>query len=529
MSLKRLATCAGLLALAAAVAPLPGTATAATVRYEAEAAPATCDGTIDANHAGFSGSGFCNGRNAVGAAAQFTVTAPASGTATIGIRFANGTTTARPADVVVNGSAVASASFESTGAWISWATRTMAIPVRAGGNTVRLSPTSGAGLPNVDYLEVRTGEGPPPGASELYVATDGNDANPGTLAQPLRTIQRAVDLAQPGTTIYLRGGTYAPSTNIQLLKSGTASAPITLRSYGSERVIIDGEGMPHTPAPVGGSIPRSERGAIHIEGDWWRIIGLEVINGPYGIFGLDTSHNVFERLVTRDNYESGLHLQGASSNNQVINLDSYGNRDPRNNGESADGLAIKEGSGTGNVVRGARLWNNSDDGFDAWEFLSPILIEDSLAWGNGFNRWNLPGYTGDGNGFKLGGGDEDLPAAHVTRNSMAWDNSAGGFIDNANPGALVADRCTAWRNRGTGFDFADADGTLTRNLAVANGTNVSLGSRSSGSGNSWDIGGTWTFVSTDPSTITGPRQADGSIPPSTFLRPANGADAGARF
>ena len=38
--------------------------------------------------------------------------------------------------------------------------------------------------------------------------------------------------------------------------------------------------------------------------------------------------------------------------------------DPRKNGESADGLAIKEGSGTGNIVRGARLWNNVDDGLD---------------------------------------------------------------------------------------------------------------------------------------------------------------------
>ncbi|HET9139421.1 right-handed parallel beta-helix repeat-containing protein, partial [Actinophytocola sp.] len=321
----------------------------------------------------------------------------------------------------------------------------------------------------------------------------------------------------------------APTTNLQLIKNGTSTQPITLRNYNGERVIIDGENMPHTPAPVDGSIPRPERGAIHLEGDNWRLTGLEIINGPYAIFGLDTNNNVFDRLVTRDNYESGLHLQGASSNNQVLNLDSFGNRDPRNNGESADGLAIKEGSGSGNVVRGARLWNNSDDGLDFWEFLSPVTVENSLAWGNGFNRWNLPDYTGDGNGFKLGGGDEDLPAAHVVRNSMAWDNSAGGFIDNANPGALLADHCTAWRNGGTGFDFADADGTLTRNLAVANGSNSSLGGNSTGTGNSWDLGGTWSFQSTDPAVITGPRNPDGTIRSTTFLRPANGADVGARF
>jgi hypothetical protein len=527
MGLKPFTACAAL--VAGAIVVLPATlAAAAQARYEAEVAPAICDGTIDSNHAGFSGTGFCNGRNAIGAAAQFTVNASTGIAAVLAVRFANGTTTSRPADVFVNGSRLQTLSFEGTGGWSTWSGKTLMFNVNLGSNTIRFSPTTANGLPNIDFIDFAV-EGPPPPSGSLHVATNGNDSNPGTLSLPLRTIQRAVDLAQPGFTIYLRAGTYAPGTNIQLLKSGTASQPITMRNYNGERAIIDGENMPHTPAPVGGSIPRPERGAIHIEGEYWRLIGLEIINGPYAIFGLDTNFNIFDRLITRNNYESGLHLQGASGNNQIINLDSYGNRDPRKNGEGADGLAIKEGSGSGNVVRSARLWNNSDDGLDFWEFLSPVLVENSLAYGNGYNRWGLPNYSGDGNGFKLGGGDEDLPAAHISRNSMAWDNSAGGFIDNANPGALLADHCTAWDNGGTGFDFADADGTLTKNLAVANGTNVSLGSNSSGSGNSWNLGGTWTFASTDPSTITGPRQSDGSIPSSTFLRPANGADVGARF
>jgi hypothetical protein len=361
----------------------------------------------------------------------------------------------------------------------------------------------------------------------LYVATNGNDSNSGTLATPLRTIQRAVDLAQPGYTIYIRSGTYAPSTNIQILKNGTSSQPITMRNHNGERVVIDGENMPYTPGAAGSSIPRPERGAVHIEGDHWRLIGLEIIHGPYGVFGIDTSNTVFERIVTRDNYESGLHFQGASSNNHVIDLDAYGNRDPRKNGESADGLAIKEGSGSGNVVRGARLWNNSDDGLDFWMFSSPILVDSSLAWGNGFNRWNLPGFTGDGNGFKLGG--NSVSANHTVRNSMTWDNAAGGLIDNNNPGKHKIERSTAWDNPKTGFNFNRSASTLTKNLAVANGTDVSLGANSTGSGNSWNIGGSWSLVSTSPSTITGPRSADGSIPSSTFLRPSNGADVGARF
>jgi len=125
-------------------------------RYEAETAPALCQGTIDANQAGFSGSGFCNGNNAVGAYAQFTVNAPAAGTATIGVRFANGAGdgAARPANLVVNGSTVATVSFESTGAWTTWSTKTLTVPLNAGSNTVRLDPTTTPGLPNVDYLDV---------------------------------------------------------------------------------------------------------------------------------------------------------------------------------------------------------------------------------------------------------------------------------------------------------------------------------------------------------------------------------------
>ena len=80
-----------------------GSAIAAPTRFEAENSPAICTGTIDSNWAGFSGTGFCNGTNAVGAFAQFTVNASAAGTATLGFRFANGTTTARPASLIVNG------------------------------------------------------------------------------------------------------------------------------------------------------------------------------------------------------------------------------------------------------------------------------------------------------------------------------------------------------------------------------------------------------------------------------------------
>jgi rhamnogalacturonan endolyase len=159
-------------ALLAAAAAIPiaaagiiaTTASAAASRFESESAPATCDGVIESNHAGFSGSGFCNPRNAAGAAVQFSVTAATAGTATISFRYANGGSAGRPADVLVNGNTIRRADFAPTGAWATWATTTLAVPVTAGANTVRVSPTTATGLANIDYLDFEADEAPPTGS-----------------------------------------------------------------------------------------------------------------------------------------------------------------------------------------------------------------------------------------------------------------------------------------------------------------------------------------------------------------------------
>src|SRR5689334_21197600 len=79
---------------------------AAATRYEAETATIS-QGTVDNNHAGFSGAGFVDYTNVTGSYVQFTVTAASAGTATLAIRYANGTTVNRPMDITVNGMTVA--------------------------------------------------------------------------------------------------------------------------------------------------------------------------------------------------------------------------------------------------------------------------------------------------------------------------------------------------------------------------------------------------------------------------------------
>ena len=121
-------------------------------RVEAESG--TCDGTIDSNHLGFSGTGFCNSTNAVGAFASVTVNAAAAGPVQLRFGFGNGTTSDRPATLVVNGVAAGTLPFPSTVEWTNWSTATASASLNAGANTIRLEATTAGGLPNFDYVDV---------------------------------------------------------------------------------------------------------------------------------------------------------------------------------------------------------------------------------------------------------------------------------------------------------------------------------------------------------------------------------------
>ena len=76
------------------------------------------------------------------------------------------------------------------------------------------------------------------GGTEIYVSLEGNDRNPGTKDEPLRTLEGARDsiramrkkdgLPAGGVTVFLRGGVYPRTTTFELAKedSGTATSPI---------------------------------------------------------------------------------------------------------------------------------------------------------------------------------------------------------------------------------------------------------------------------------------------------------------
>ncbi|MFF3331364.1 right-handed parallel beta-helix repeat-containing protein [Streptomyces sp. NPDC002888] len=348
------------------------------------------------------------------------------------------------------------------------------------------------------------------GAGGVYLGLSNGGAQAATTTVTVSSttqLESAVRNATAGTVIQVRGGTYYPTATLKSTASGTGSNRITLQAYGGEKVKIDGSKLAAGSWLTG------------IYGSYWTVQNLTFQNSPaQGFVVTSSTGGVFKNLVTANNGDSGFTLRGDTTvDNLVQNLDSYGNYDRAGHGQNADGIAIKFGSGTGNKVTGARLYNNSDDGLDLWQFSSPVTIEHTWAFGNGKNRWGDSAFEGNGNGFKLGGGG--VAVAHVVNNNAAWDNTLNGFTENSNTGALVLNRNTAYSNAEAGFYFATGKARLARNLAVGNKGGLSkLGRSTVSAANNWDGGvSTPSFTSTDAASAYGAREADGSLPATVFL------------
>jgi hypothetical protein len=74
-------------------------------------------------------------------------------------------------------------------------------------------------------------------AVDRYVAPNGTNKNAGTMRLPW-DLQTAMETAQPGETVWLRGGTY--SGTFVCWVSGKQGQPIIFRQYPGEKVSIDG-------------------------------------------------------------------------------------------------------------------------------------------------------------------------------------------------------------------------------------------------------------------------------------------------
>lgn len=396
-----------------------------------------------------------------------------------------------------------------------------------------------------------------------FVAVDGDDTFAGSMAKPFATVMRAQQAAKPGDTVEIRGGTYRMTEAqiaqkkdiyarcIVLDKDGTREQPITYRAYQSEEPVFDFSAV--KPADL-------RIYAFAITADWIRLVGLTVTGVQVTMTGhtqsiafeSNGSHNRFERLCIHDGMAIGIyHVRGAD--NLFLHCDAWSNHDPVSEGGkggNVDGFGCHPSKGsTGNVFDGCRAWFNSDDGFDCINSYEAVTFERCWAFSNGQDAAGKR--LADGNGFKAGGYGstpaERLPSPiprHVVRSCVAVANRASGFYANHHPAGCDWLNNSAFRN-GTNFNLL---GRLLDNHTDIPGkghvlrNNLSFGSRSLVAqldpvGNQVDHNSfapdlalsERDFVSLDPSQLSLPRQADGSLPVITLLHLADGSaliDAG---
>ena len=397
------------------------------------------------------------------------------------------------------------------------------------------------------------------GAATYYVAPAGNDADAGTIGAPFATVQRAQAAAEPGDTVYFRGGTYR-LTEAQIAhreriyacvtyldKSGTPGHRIHYWGYPGERPVFDFSRV---------KPPGLRVAAFRVTGSWLHLKGFEVVGVQVTIlthtqsicFDNQGSDNLYEQLSAHDGKAIGFWI-GRGSNTLVLNCDAYRNFDDvseNKRGGNVDGFGFHGPKGSvNNVFRGCRAWFNSDDGFDFINAAEAATAENCWAFYNGYS----PAFDrlADGNGFKAGGYGatpasrlpDPIPRHRVT-GSVAVRNKANGFYANHHVGGVDFFANTAYRN-GTNFNLlgreadnrTDVPGRghrLKNNLGFAGGTEVAQlnAGACEVTNNAFDLALVVTaadFLSVDEAELMQPRQPNGDLPDGPFLRLAPGSRA----
>ncbi|HOV98085.1 MAG TPA: T9SS type A sorting domain-containing protein [Bacteroidota bacterium] len=355
----------------------------------------------------------------------------------------------------------------------------------------------------------------------IFVATNGNDANAGTFDSPFSTISKAVSVAIPGDTIFVRGGNYALTSTVSLSKSGTADSRMIIVGYPKD-----------TERPLLNFSSQISGYGIQLSGSYWYIKGIDIYGSSGNGMRITGNYNIVEFCSFYENRNTGLQIASGGAYNRIINCDSYYNRDATDG--DADGFAPKLDVGTGNYFYGCRAWQNSDDGWDG--YLRPAdsvvtTIENCWSFRNGYLKDGSAG-KGNGNGFKMGGGDnsnaDNLRHIMTLRKCLAFDNLAKGFDENNNRGSMTLFNCTAYRNGGYNFGVPGpltTDQTLTIKNCIVLGSYGKIWSSTIQEKNSWlspFTGATANdFVSVDTAGVRGPRNPDGSLPDVPFMHLAS--------
>jgi parallel beta-helix repeat protein len=293
---------------------------------------------------------------------------------------------------------------------------------------------------------------PEPGAT-YHVAPTGDDAfNPGSAAQPFRTITRAAEAAQAGDTVLIAAGTYTESVVVP--RGGAAARPIKFEAQGTvvvEAPVIDpllGTRAANLFIPASdavdhvwvtgitfrnaGNASGGDKSAVRTQ-DGWRVVDctIELVAGSaIGIFG---DRVLVQGVIAQDNGVSGI---TSTSTDETLILDSTTRRN-NTRINTSDGGGGKITRAEGLLVEGLHAYANNGPGF--WFDINNInsVVRDSAFHDNVTATRLSDGKKVDGRGlfFEISGLKVNTDTNVYTgvsgpllaENNLAYDNTFAGI------------------------------------------------------------------------------------------------------
>ena len=397
------------------------------------------------------------------------------------------------------------------------------------------------------------------GAATYYVAPAnsspaGNDAAAGDKNHPWASWEKAFSSRKPGDTVIFRGGVY-PTTvtnGAGIVKSinGTSDKWVVFMNYPGEVPILDCSNV--TSTWYGNNFGLKLSGSYYeLKGltvrNVWQINAVEPAELCYA-FKTEGNNYTLENCTAHSTHGSGFWPHG--SNVRITNCDSYDHCDSRTlaghmPGNNGYGYFHYNTGTTGSIYyKDCRAWSCGDDG---WALADNSYVELDGCWS--FKNGRM---EGAGNGFKIGFIPQKatIPVLRVVKNCIAAFNRASGLTTNDNNNYTIAPShiynniayhngyYSEWKNPVYGFYLYSTNGTDQEELQRIFRNNISYKNQGAAVGdgyyhdvlythshNSWDISGLTVadadFLSVDSTGISGPRQADGSLPALNFLKLAS--------
>lgn len=210
-----------------------------------------------------------------------------------------------------------------------------------------------------------------------HVAPTGNDANPGTAAQPFLTIQHAADIVNPGDGVLVADGVYTGgATVVEISRSGTETNRIVFRAQNRWQAVIDGQG-------------NSSIGIAAAGGFLW-VEGFEVKNTTR--YGIDTDVGHDQVVIGNHVHDIGHVCTGMAGG--IVGIDAY-----------ASGLVIASnlihdvgrfGPGEGGCTDGGgnNFWQNHDHGIYNGIGTNVFIVNNVFY--NLTHGWAIQRYNGGG-------------------------------------------------------------------------------------------------------------------------------------